>query len=126
MSLESLYREEILDHAKHPRNRGTLSLFDADGRAVNTLCGDEITIQLKWNSEGRVEEIVFSGTGCILSQASASMLTEFVKGKASLDLKNASREDYLDSIELHPTPSRLPCVLLSFEALQEALTRSTK
>ena len=79
MSLDDLYKEVILDHYQHPRNRGTLEAPDIATRGHNPLCGDEILLALNV-SDGSVEEIAFSGRGCSISQASASMMTENVSG----------------------------------------------
>ena len=80
MALEDLYREVILDHYRDPRNRGTLEDPDATAEGVNPLCGDEITIGLKLNGD-RVEAIAISGQGCSISQSSASMMSEAIKGR---------------------------------------------
>jgi nitrogen fixation NifU-like protein len=80
MALEELYREVILDHYRNPRNRGHLDSPDATAQGVNPLCGDEINIELKF-SDGVVSEVAVEGQGCSISQSSASMMTEAVKGK---------------------------------------------
>jgi nitrogen fixation NifU-like protein len=80
MALEELYREVILDHYRNPRNRGHLDAPDATAQGVNPLCGDEINIELKF-SDGVVSEVAVEGQGCSISQSSASMMTEAVKGK---------------------------------------------
>jgi nitrogen fixation NifU-like protein len=80
MALEELYREVILDHYRNPRNRGHLDAPDATAQGVNPLCGDEINIELKF-SDGVVSEVAVEGQGCSISQSSASMMTEAIKGK---------------------------------------------
>jgi nitrogen fixation NifU-like protein len=80
MALEELYREVILDHYRNPRNNGHLDHPQASAQGVNPLCGDEITIELSFEGE-RVAEVAVSGQGCSISQSSASMMTEAIKGK---------------------------------------------
>ena len=81
MSLEDLYREVIIDHYRSPRNRDELSEPTATAEGVNPLCGDEVTIQVKMD-DGTVEEISVRGQGCSISQSSASMMSDMVKGKS--------------------------------------------
>lgn len=80
MALEELYREVILDHYRNPRNRGHLESPDATAEGVNPMCGDELTIELRM-TDGVVDEIAIAGQGCSISQSSASMMSEAVKGK---------------------------------------------
>lgn len=80
MSLDDLYREVILDHYSHPRNRGAVDPADVTREGANPLCGDEIRVSLRVR-DGIVEDVRFEGKGCSISQASASMMTELVKGK---------------------------------------------
>ena len=80
MSLDDLYRETILDHYSHPRNKGVLEGADVTGEGANPLCGDEITIFLMVR-DGVVRDVRFDGKGCSISQASASMMTEQIKGR---------------------------------------------
>ena len=80
MSLDDLYRETILDHYSHPRNKGVLEGADVTGEGANPLCGDEITIFLMVR-DGVVRDVRFEGKGCSISQASASMMTERIKGR---------------------------------------------
>lgn len=81
MALEELYREVILDHYRNPRNQGHLDVPDATAQGVNPLCGDEITIDISL-SDGNVTDVAVSGQGCSISQSSASMMTEAIKGKS--------------------------------------------
>jgi nitrogen fixation protein NifU and related proteins len=81
MALEELYREVILDHYRNPRNRGHLDTPDAKAQGVNPLCGDEINIELSFR-DGVVSDVAIEGQGCSISQASASMMTEAIKGKS--------------------------------------------
>ena len=81
MELKELYQEIILDHAKNPRNKGTCKNYNRDAKGHNPLCGDKVHIYLKLNAEQEVDNISFEGEGCAISLASASILTETIKGK---------------------------------------------
>ncbi len=118
--LNSLYKEQILDHYKNPRNFGRLENFDIKNREVNTLCGDEIEIQIKLNLNS-VKEIKFNGRGCAISLASASMLTEFIKDKNLEDLKNLKKGDILNLLNIEISAVRLKCALLSLDALKNGI-----
>jgi nitrogen fixation NifU-like protein len=89
MSLNDLYREVILDHYRSPRNRGSLPAADAHGEGHNPLCGDEITIDLSL-ADGVVTDVAVSGQGCSISQASASMMSEAIKGHTLEEIKSVS------------------------------------
>ena len=82
MSLEDLYREVIIDHHRSPRNRTPLDHPDATTEGVNPLCGDEVTVELELGDEGSIEAISVRGQGCSISQSSASMMSDLVKGKS--------------------------------------------
>ena len=82
MELRELYQEIILDHGKNPRNHGKCEQFNRDANGHNPLCGDKVHIYLKLNTEHEVENISFEGEGCAISLASASILTEIIKGKS--------------------------------------------
>jgi nitrogen fixation NifU-like protein len=86
MALEELYREVILDHYRNPRNRGHLEHPDASAQGVNPLCGDEINIELSLDGDV-VSEVAVEGHGCSISQASASMMTEAIKGKSRSEIE---------------------------------------
>lgn len=117
----TLYREEIIERYRYPRHRGTLDHPHAQGEAVNSFCGDDITIFLKLDAEReRVEEARFSGEGCALMQASADILCGHVVGKPIEILQNFQAEEFLSLYGDPPTPSRLKCVLLPYEALKMA------
>ncbi len=81
MELKELYQEIILDHGKNPRNRGKCKSFNKDAKAHNPLCGDKVHIYLKLNDKKKVEDLSFEGEGCAISLASASILTDTIKGK---------------------------------------------
>ena len=81
MELKELYQEIILDHGKNPRNKGLCNEYNRDAKGYNPLCGDKVHIYLKVNNEKKVDDISFEGEGCAISLASASILTEIIKGK---------------------------------------------
>ena len=114
-----IYRELILDHYKHPRNFGHLDHVDAAAEAYNATCGDKMRIEIKGTSV--IEDIRFSGEGCAISQASASMLTEKVKGMGAAHVRKLSRKDIEDMLGTTLTPSRVKCATLPLEVLQKAI-----
>lgn len=138
MSLDELYKDVILDHYQHPRNRGQLEAPDVATRGHNPLCGDEILLSMNVD-HGTVSAIAFSGRGCSISQASASMMTESVKGQSlehaerlaqavrailagegSPDALGAAEElQALQGVKRYPV--RIKCALLPWTALEEAL-----
>ena len=98
MDLKELYQEIILDHGKNPRNKGKCDGFTNDAKAHNPLCGDKVHIYLKLNKNKEIEDLSFEGEGCAISLASASILTETVKGKDLSFLKKIN-EDFLNMIK---------------------------
>lgn len=119
MSLTNLYREVILDHYRNPRNRGALAEPDAHGEGHNPLCGDEITIDLKL-AAGVVTEVGISGQGCSISQASASMMSQAIKGKTLEEIKAISEtfNSLMTSDDIVVDPDRPGEVLGDLESLQ--------
>ena len=97
MELKELYQEIILDHGKNPRNKGKCSQFNRDAKGHNPLCGDKILVFLKVDEQKKVEDISFTGDGCAISLASASILTETIKGK-DFNIVNIIVKDFLDMI----------------------------
>ncbi|MBI3841512.1 MAG: iron-sulfur cluster assembly scaffold protein [Thaumarchaeota archaeon] len=119
MSSADIYRELILDYYRNPRNFGKLERFDIEAHDSNPLCGDEVDMQIKVGPKNSIGEIKFSGKGCAISLASASMLTELAKGKALDWVKDVSKEDVfkmLGNPELGP--SRVKCALLGMKVLK--------
>ena len=117
-----IYRELILDHYKNPRNYGVLENPDLRARDANPLCGDVIELQMKLDGEGTVREVRFSGEGCAISRASASMLTEVIQGKTVEELRGIGKPEVLESLgnpELGP--ARVKCALLSLKVLKLAV-----
>ena len=120
-----IYREEILEHYRNPHNFGTLSGADVVAEDSNPLCGDSLTLFLKFSGKGSertVKDVSFTGVGCVLSQASASLLTDLIKGKKLEEVKAIKKENLIEMIGAEVAPARLKCVLLSLETLRKALT----
>ncbi|WP_298401339.1 Fe-S cluster assembly sulfur transfer protein SufU [uncultured Chloroflexus sp.] len=120
--MEDIYREQILEHARHPRNFGHLPVPTVVREERNPLCGDQIRLELAI-ADDVITDVRFTGRGCAISQASASLLTEVIKGKSVEEAKHFSKDDLLDliGIPLAHNPSRLKCALLSLKALKAGL-----
>jgi len=112
-----IYRENILDHYKHPRHRGTLEHPDITYEDANPLCGDHLRMDLKVK-DGKVEEVAFSGHGCSISQASASMLCERIAGRPLEEIRTLTRDDVLEMLGIELGPVRLKCALLALKTLK--------
>ena len=119
--MDDLYRDEILEHYRQPHNFGTLDAPDAVYEGHNPLCGDRITMMLHVDAEGNVAEVAFSGRGCAISQASASLLTDEVKGRPVAEVEAMKNQDILDLLGIEISPARLKCALLSLDTMQHAL-----
>jgi len=117
---DSIYREAILDHSRNPRNRGTLEPADYSFEDVNPLCGDEIRIDVRTDGE-RVTEIRFSGRGCAISQAAASILTEMAEGRPLEEVKAIGRDDVLEELGVPISPARMKCAMLGLKVLKAGL-----
>lgn len=117
-----LYREKILDHYKRPRNFKRPESFDVHGVEANHLCGDSVELFLIFDKDGRVQEAFFQGSGCAISQASASMFTEKLKGMDKSVLSKISEKELLDFFEGSIAPGRIKCVLLPLIALHNGLS----
>ncbi len=125
MSFDDLYREVILDHYKNPRGHGELDSPDAEAEGQNPLCGDEVSIFVRFGSDGdTIDEIRFAGRGCAISQAATSMLTELVQGRSATEVATLPKEELLDEVGIPLTPIRLKCALLGLGVLKVALHRS--
>jgi nitrogen fixation NifU-like protein len=116
--MDDFYRELILDHYKNPRNHGTLDPHDFSYEDDNPLCGDRIRIDLRVDSDNRVTDVAFTGRGCAISQASASLLTEEIKGKTLDEIKQINKDDILEMLGIELGPVRLKCALLSLKVLK--------
>ena len=118
---EDMYREHILDHYKHPRNFGVLKPADVDHEANNPLCGDQIRLMFTVDETNKIKDVKFTGRGCAISQASASLLTSRVKGQSLDDIKKIERDDVVKMLGIPVSPVRLKCALLSLAVLREGV-----
>jgi nitrogen fixation protein NifU and related proteins len=118
--MDDLYRDYILEHYRRPHNFGVLDNATATQEGANPLCGDRITMQLRVAGD-QIAGVGFTGRGCAISQASASLLTDEIKGK-SVEAANAmTSSEVLDLLGIDISPARMKCALLSLETLQGAL-----
>ena len=146
MNLKELYQEIILDHGKNPRNLRKTENFNKDAKGHNPLCGDKVHIFLKLNENKKVEDISFEGQGCAISMASASIMTDLLKGKEEKEVKEIVN-DFLDMIKekneiktkllkddektklmclsgVKQYPMRVKCATLSWHTLTSAIDKS--
>ena len=146
MNLKELYQEIILEHGKNPRNLGKVHEFNKDAKGHNPLCGDNVHVYLKLNGQKIVEDISFEGSGCAISMASASIMTDLIKGKNENEAKEIV-EDFLGMIKENPElkseylkedektklmclsgvkqyPMRVKCATLSWHTLTSAMDNS--
>ncbi len=121
---DQLYRELILDHYKSPRNHGLLEHADAEAEGQNPLCGDEVTVSVRFGEGDVVEEVGFEGRGCAISQAATSMLTDLVKGRTASEIAAMPKEELLDELGIPLTPVRLKCAILGLGVLKLALSKA--
>ena len=148
MNLKELYQELILEHGKNPRNLGKTENFNKDAKGNNPLCGDNVHVYLKLNDQRKVEDISFEGSGCAISMASASIMTDLIKGKSDNEAKEII-EDFLGMIKENPElktkllkeddktklmclsgvkqyPMRVKCATLSWHTLVSAMENGEK
>ena len=114
---DDIYREAVLDHYRRPRHRGTLERPDISYEDANPLCGDRIRMDLKIE-DGRIADVRFSGEGCAISQAAASMLCERIAGATLEEAKRLTRDDVLEMLGIELGPVRLKCALLGLKTLK--------
>ncbi len=114
------YKEYILDHYQNPRNFGKMEGADSLVELSNPLCGDEVKVYVKFEGE-KVSRISFEGKGCVISQASASILTEELKGKKKEEILSLDKNFMLKLLKIPLGPNRLKCALLPLEAIQKAI-----
>ena len=146
MNLKELYQDIILEHGKNPRNFGKCDGYNHDAKGHNPLCGDQVQVYIKLNEDKKVEELTFEGSGCAISIASTSIMTELVKGKSSKVAKNIVNEflhmiktgEDIKTSELNEDqktkimslsgvkqyPMRVKCATLSWHTLVSALDGS--
>lgn len=143
-SLDNLYRQMILEHADRPHHHGNLPVADKQIELRNPTCGDVLELEVKLDDEGKIADIAFNGTGCTISQASASMMTDEVIGKTPAQVgemveafsemitKNEDKdyEDLLgDAVVLEGVaqfPARIKCATLAWKAIYQALEKEDK
>ena len=118
---DQIYQENILDHYKSPRNFGKIENPSVHHHEYNPLCGDEIEIFLIIDKNKKIADVKFSGKGCAISQASASMLTEQNNGKSLDELKKLTKENILNMLGIPISPVRLKCALLSLDTLKNGI-----
>ena len=146
MNLKELYQEIILEHGKNPRNLGKVHEFNKDAKGHNPLCGDNVHVYIKLNGQKIVEDISFEGSGCAISMASASIMTDLIKGKNENEAKEIV-EDFLGMIKENPDlkseylkedektklmclsgvkqyPMRVKCATLSWHTFTSAMDNS--
>jgi len=133
IKMDNLYRDNILDHYRSPKNFGRIKNPDVASEEVNSLCGDKIGMQIKLKKQScrdgtlvtSIQDIGFYGEACAISTASASMLTEKVRGMEVGSVKKMTVKDILMLLGIELTPTRLKCALLPLEVLQKAITQSS-
>ena len=120
--MRTLYRSEIIERYKFPRNKGVMKDASVQGEVMNALCGDDLILYLRVDKTGgTVQDASFSAEGCALMQASADILCGYIKGRSLEELRGFSPDDLLKLYGEPPIPSRLKCVLLPYEALKRGL-----
>ena len=122
---DQLYREVILDHYKNPRGHGVIAEADAEAEGQNPLCGDEVSIYVRFGEDSdTIDEVKFSGRGCAISQASTSMLMEMVQGRKASEVAELDKDELLEEIGIPLTPIRLKCAMLGLTTLKVALHKA--
>ena len=113
-----MYREIILDHSKNPRNHGVLDPADIDFEGHNPLCGDRLRLTLQVDDDNRIVKVGWSGEGCAISQASASMLGEEILGKTLEEVRQINKETIFEMLGIPLSMNRVKCALLSLKVLK--------
>ncbi|MBI4895434.1 MAG: SUF system NifU family Fe-S cluster assembly protein [Candidatus Aenigmarchaeota archaeon] len=119
---EDIYKENILDHYKHPHNTGSLKEYSFKHKELNPLCGDTIEMFVLFENE-KVKHVSFIGHGCAISQASASMLTDYIKNKDLEEVKNIKRDVILEMLGIKIGVVRMKCALLSLRTLSKGVDK---
>lgn len=118
--MDDFYKEYILDHYRNPRNFGHLEHPTAKAEDLNPLCGDKIAMELQVGEDGKISDVRFSGKGCAISQASASMLTESLKGKTLEEVAHLSHDVVLENVGIGISPTRMKCAMLGLKVAKSA------
>jgi nitrogen fixation NifU-like protein len=118
-----IFPGKVLDHSMNPRNRGVLDPADYSYEDAGSVCGDEVRIDVRVKGD-RVAEVAFSGRGCAVSQAAASVLTELIATMTLDDVESLTEDDLLAAIGVPLTPARLECALLSLSVLRAGMSRA--
>jgi nitrogen fixation protein NifU and related proteins len=118
--MDDFYKEYILDHYRNPRNFGHLEHPTAVAEDLNPLCGDKIQMELLVGDDGKIADVRFSGKGCAISQASASMLTESIKGKTLEEVAHLSHDVVLENVGIGISPTRMKCAMLGLKVAKSA------
>lgn len=118
--MNSLYKQELLFYYKNQPNRKKLDKKTHSGREVNTSCGDEINVEL-FVKDGIIKKVGYQIDGCIISNGAASMLSEYLEGKSVKDIKDFSKDRFIDILGIKLTPSREKCALMGYDAVKKAL-----
>lgn len=118
--MDDFYKEYILDHYRNPRNFGHLDHPTASAEDLNPLCGDKIHMDLSVGADGKIDDVKFDGKGCAISQASASMLTETLKGKTLEEVAHLSHDVVLENVGIGISPTRMKCAMLGLKVAKSA------
>lgn len=118
--MDPLYQEHILEHYKHPHNKGMMEGYDVKKKGENISCGDDLVLYLKWKGD-MLEDISFEGFGCAISQSGASMLTDKVKGMTKANIAALTEKDMYELYGTTISPQREKCALLAISTLHLAI-----
>jgi len=120
--MDNLYRDFILEHYRNPHNKGILDPHDLHFADSNPTCGDEMSMSLRLDPDGTaIADVAFDGRGCAISQASASILTDGLRGQSLDQVRDLNPKDLLDELGVPIGPARLKCALLAYKVLQGAV-----